>query len=228
MKKAELILAICVLATCTTFSVHASVDPLKYEEVPIILDKKDNIYEENGKMFIADKETLAVTDVQKNALEVVICIVEMKSGNIVKESPVKFLLPTKGIESVQIKNKWVSVDEKQGKKFKKAIPIIRKELGSSERREIFLKQIEYIIKHKKQNKKNKAKRKQNKKYENKIDITGVKTHGQVLTDKELESMKEKEAKKNAKSDDVVVTITEIPTVEIVSHDDVQVEITSHP
>lgn len=56
----------------------------------------------------------------------------------------------------------------------------------------------------------------------------MKTHGQVLTDKELESMKEKEAKKNAKSDDVVVTITEIPTVEIVSHDDVQVEITSHP
>ena len=77
MKKAELILAICVLATCTTFSVHASVDPLKYEEVPIILDKKDNIYEENGKIFIADKETLAVTDVQKNALEVVICIVEI-------------------------------------------------------------------------------------------------------------------------------------------------------
>lgn len=214
MKKTEIILAMCVILTLSSINVQASEKPLKYEDTPIILSK-ENIYEKNGEMLMLDKDSLSVVDVHKNALEIIIRVMEIKNKNIIKEKPIKFLIPAEDTPSVYIKSKWVSINEKEAEKFKKAIPIIKEELGRKEKREIFLKQIEYIVKQKEQNKK-----------KQKEEETSVKIHGQVLTDKELEEMKKKEQENKKKNEnDFVITITETPTVEITSNDDVQVEIT---
>lgn len=222
MKKVSIILTM-LIAGSIAINAQAFEKPVKYNEEPIILDRQI-IYEKNDKTFLLDKETLAIIDVNKDSLRVIVHVLEMKSEKIIKEKPMEFLIPTEGDPSVKIKNKWVKIIEEDGKKFEKAIEIIKNELGEKNKREKFLKQIEYIVKHKKEIEKERNEEKLKNKEKNETETSGVKIHGQVLTDKELQKMKEKEKKE----DEFIITITETPTVEIVSHDDVQVEITTQP